>query len=141
MKVALLPLAIGAFVSWLAAGPLMDLMKTSMPWHEIETTSTWHLAREILTAPETLLVLAVIFLGATIWRARKPLGWLFKLVRPLDKLADASFGFEAINRAVVRATQGVGEALRFTQTGELAWNVVGIAAGLLIILAILALGA
>ena len=99
------------------------------------------LAREILTAPETLLVLAVIFLGATIWRARKPLGWLFKMVRPLDKLADASFGFEAINRAVVRGVQGVGEAMRFTQTGELAWNVVGIAAGLIILLAILTLGA
>jgi NADH-quinone oxidoreductase subunit L len=141
MKVALLPLAIGAFISWLAAGPLMDVMKNTLPWHEIETTSTWQLAREILTAPETRLVLAVIFLGATIWRARKSFGWLFKMVRPLDKLADASFGFEAINRAIVRATQGLGEALRFTQTGELAWNVVGIAAGLLIILAILAMGA
>jgi NADH-quinone oxidoreductase subunit L len=141
MKVALLPLAIGAFISWLVAGPFMDLMKASLPFHEIETTSTWRLAREILIAPETLLVLAVIFLGGTIWRARKPLGWLFKMVRPLDKLAEVSFGFEAINRAVVRATQGFGEALRFTQTGELAWNVAGIAAGLLIILTILALGA
>jgi NADH-quinone oxidoreductase subunit L len=141
MKVALLPLAVGAFVSWLVAGPFMSLMKASLPFHEIETTSTWHLAREILTAPETLLVLAVIFLGATIWRARKPFGWLFKMVRPLAKLADASFGFEAINRAVVRGTQGIGEALRFSQTGELAWNVVGIAAGLIILLAILTLGA
>jgi NADH-quinone oxidoreductase subunit L len=141
MKVALLPLAIGAFISWLAAGPLMDVMKNTLPWHEIETTSTWQLAREILTAPETRLVLAVIFLGATIWRARKSFGWLFKMTRPLDKLADASFGFEAINRVIVRATQGLGEALRFTQTGELAWNVMGIAAGLLIILAILAMGA
>jgi NADH-quinone oxidoreductase subunit L len=141
MKVALLPLAVGAFVSWLVAGPFMSLMKISLPFHEIETTSTWRLAREILTAPETLLVLAVIFLGATIWRARKPFGWLFKMVRPLDKLADASFGFEAINRAVVRGTQGIGEALRFSQTGELAWNVVGIAAGLIILLAILTLGA
>jgi NADH-quinone oxidoreductase subunit L len=141
MKVALLPLAIGAFISWLVAGPLMDLMKSSLPFHEIETTSTWQLAREILTAPETLLVLAVIILGATIWRARRPLGWLFKMVRPLDKLADASFGFEAINRAVVRGVQGFGEAMRFTQTGELAWNVVGIAAGLIILLAILTLGA
>jgi NADH-quinone oxidoreductase subunit L len=141
MKVALLPLAIGAFISWLVAGPFMDLMKASLPFYEIETTSTWRLAREILIAPETLLVLTVIFLGGTIWRARKPLGWLFKMVRPLDKLAEVSFGFEAINRAVVRATQGFGEALRFTQTGELAWNVAGIAAGLLIILTILALGA
>ncbi|MBN2258483.1 MAG: NADH-quinone oxidoreductase subunit L [Anaerolineaceae bacterium] len=141
MKVALLPLAIGAFVSWLVAGPMMARMQISMPWHEIESTSTWHMTYEILTAPETLLALVVIFLGASIWRVRKSLGWLFKLVRPLDKLADASFGFEAINRAVVRASQGIGEALRFTQTGELAWNVVGIAAGLILILAILTLGA
>ena len=36
MKVALLPLAILAFFSWLAAGPLMSLMKTSLPFHEIQ---------------------------------------------------------------------------------------------------------
>jgi NADH-quinone oxidoreductase subunit L len=141
MKVALLPLAVLAFISWLAAGPLMDLMKTSLPWHEIESTSTWHLAYDILTAPETLFVLAVIFIGAAIWFARKSLGWLYQMARPLDKLADASFGFEAVNRAVVRGAQGIGEALRFTQTGELAWNVAGIAAGLIILLAILTLGA
>jgi hypothetical protein len=41
----------------------------------------------------------------------------------------------------VRGVQGFGEAMRFTQTGELAWNVVGIAAGLIILLAILTLGA
>jgi NADH-quinone oxidoreductase subunit L len=141
MKVALLPLAMGAFVSWLAAGPLMEAMEASLPFHEIETTSTWNLAREILIAPETRLVLTVIIIGMLIWRLRKRLASLFKLFQPLDELAEASFGFEAINRVVVRGVQGLGEALRFTQTGELAWNVVGIAAGLIILLAILTLGA
>lgn len=141
MKVALLPLAIGAVISWLVAGPFHTMLAGSLPFHEFEVINTWELALEILTAPATALAMAVILIGLAIWWQRKRLQGLFRLSRPLDKLAEASFGFEAINRGIVRATQGIGEALRFSQTGELAWNVVGIALGLIFILAILVMGA
>lgn len=140
MKVALIPLAIAAFVSWLAAGPFFSILAKSLPYHNIEPESTWQLARQILTTPVTALAVTVILIGSAIWWQRKRFNALFKITRPLDRLADASFGLEAINRVVVRATQGLGESLRITQTGELAWNIVGIAAGLIIILALLALG-
>jgi NADH-quinone oxidoreductase subunit L len=140
MKVALLPLAISAVISWLAAGPFLTMLADSLPFHEFEVESTWLLLLEILTAPATALAMAVIIIGLVIWWQRKRLNALFRLIRPLDRMAEASFGFEAINRAIVSVTQGIGEALRFSQTGELAWNVVGIAFGLIIILAILILG-
>ena len=55
-------------------------------------------------------------------------------------MATNSFGFEAINRGVVRVTQNTAEALRVTQTGLLSWNVAGIAVGLIVVLIVLAWG-
>ncbi len=56
-------------------------------------------------------------------------------------IAERSFGFEAINRAVVKVTGEAAEDLRGTQTGWLNWNVLAIVIGLVVVIAILALGA
>jgi NADH-quinone oxidoreductase subunit L len=55
--------------------------------------------------------------------------------------AENSFGFEAINNAVVKVTESTAEGLRTTQTGILGWNVFGIVASIIILFAILILGA
>ena len=44
------------------------------------------------------------------------------------------------SRGVVQATQQAAEALRVTQTGQLNWNMVGIVAALVLVLAVLAAG-
>jgi hypothetical protein len=62
-------------------------------------------------------------------------------LRDVGWLAQHSFGFEAINHAVVRSVQGIAEELRGLQTGLLNWNVLGIVAGLVVVLLIVALGA
>jgi hypothetical protein len=63
-----------------------------------------------------------------------------KHLQGLGRAGTNSFGFEAINRGVVRVTQNTAETLRVTQTGLLSWNVAGIAIGLIVVLVILAWG-
>jgi len=83
----------------------------------------------------------VVALGLLAWVFRSKLAGLGRALRGLGWAAENSFGFEAINRGIVRGVSGAAEGLRITQTGLLNWNVVGIVAGLLIVIAILALGA
>jgi hypothetical protein len=54
---------------------------------------------------------------------------------------ESSFGFEALNRFVVKGIYRVAEWLSLTQTGELNWNILGIVSALLVVLIALWLGA
>jgi len=56
-------------------------------------------------------------------------------------LVDSSFGFESINRFVVRSTYQISEQFSLTQTGELNWNILGIIGALLAVMIFLWLGA
>jgi hypothetical protein len=94
----------------------------------------------VVTAPATLVALAVIVIGLAAWYWRRLLAWLVALLRIPAGFAVDSFGFEWINRQVIGVTQSTANALRVTQTGQLNWNVVGIVGGLVIVLALLALG-
>ncbi len=140
MKVALLPLAIGTLTTWLLAGPFGSLLAESLPAHHLEVESTLAILEEVITAPATYLALAVVALG---WLS----GWQRGRLQPLAKIlggfgsaAADSFGFEAVNRAVVNSTQRAAEALRVTQPGLLNWNVFSIVCALLVLLAALAVG-
>jgi NADH-quinone oxidoreductase subunit L len=136
MKVALIPLAFGALTSWLLAGPFSGLLSTAtLPYHGIEAESTWKLLGEVVSLP-TLLVLAVVALGLAAWWWREKLSGLTKALRGVSWAASNSFGFEAINRGIVKGTQWSAEKMRDTQTGELSWNVFGIVSGLIILLVI-----
>lgn len=140
MKVALIPLAIGAVTTWLLAGPFSHLLESSLPFHDIEAAATMEFVLEVVTAPATLLALAVVALGLVAWWQRKRLSGLARALQGIGKAAADSFGFEAINRVIVNTVQGGAESLRATQTGLLNWNVFGILAGLIVVLAILAAG-
>ncbi|MCL5995703.1 MAG: hypothetical protein M1546_06565, partial [Chloroflexi bacterium] len=152
MRVALIPLAIGTLTTWLLAGPFSTLIHTTFaPFlaHAAEEQShgiapaltTLEMVAEVVTAPATLIALAVIALGLAAWWWRNKLTAVSNGLRWLGNIAAGSFGFEAVNSAVVRATQNVANALRATQTGYLNWNIVGIVGGLILVLAVVAMGA
>jgi NADH-quinone oxidoreductase subunit L len=144
MKVALIPLALGALTTWLVAGPFSVLLEgaqvpaaNSTP----EVMLTLTILGEVLSSPLTLLALGVIALGLVAWWQRERLNGVALALQIIGKAAAHSFGFEAINRGVVSAVQESGEALRVTQTGLLNWNIFGILLALAIVLAILIRGA
>jgi NADH-quinone oxidoreductase subunit L len=137
MKVALVPLALGTLSTWLLAGSFGELLKTTLPFHEIEVESLGAVLMEVATAPATLVALLVVALGIVCWWQRAKLDGVVKGFSSFSKAAENSFGFEAINRGIVKATQDGAEALRVTQSGVLAWNVAGILMGLIIVILIL----
>ena len=137
MKVALIPLALGTLSTWLLAGSFSDLLKNSLPFHEIEAVTLGGLVQKIFSDPLTYTALLVVAVGIVCWFQRQRLQGLVDGFSSFSKAAQNSFGFEAINRAVVKVTQDGAEALRPSQTGVLAWNVAGILAALIIVLLIL----
>jgi len=140
MKVALIPLALAALVSWIAVGPFSALLgERTLPYHEIEQTSLATVIHEILTLP-TLIALLVIGLGILLWFTRSKMEGLINGLRSIRWASEKSFGFEALNTAFVEVTNNIAEALRSTQTGILNWNVFAIAASLIILFVILVLG-
>ncbi len=140
MKVSLGLLALGSVTTWLLAGPLSELLKSTLPFHEFHELRTGGMIQEVITQPATLAALAVIVAGGLLWWQRQRLTGLTRMLQGLARMATNSFGFEAINRGVIRVTQSTAEALRVTQTGLLSWNVAGIAIGLIVVLILLAWG-
>jgi|AutmiccommuBRH23_1029490.scaffolds.fasta_scaffold00481_11 NADH-quinone oxidoreductase subunit L len=141
MKIALIPLAFGAITTWLLIGPFSQLMSSSLPIHNIEVLSLASLFEHVILAPATWITLAIIGLGIMTWFGRDSLSGVQKFVSPLGKLAESSFGFEEINKFIVRTTNSLGENLRITQTGKLNWNVFFILIGLVGVFAVLLIGA
>lgn len=143
MRVALIPLAIGALTTWLLAGPLFILLKGSIEESEASSSSglTVKILSEVLSTPLTLVALAVIGIGLLAWIYRKHLVGLTKWLNGIKQAAINSFGFEAINRGIVGSVQETGEAFRITQTGLLNWNVFGILLALVLVLGFLVWGA
>jgi len=141
MKAALLPLALAAIVSWLAVGRFSALLgEHSLPFHGIESIGLGELFHEVVSIP-TLVALVVVALGLLLWLGRGKMGAFIEGLKNLRWASEKSFGFEAINGAVVNITNSVAEALRGTQTGILNWNVLGILAALVILVILIILGA
>lgn len=141
MKTALIPLAALSLVTWVAAGPFSEMLKNTLPHHEIEPVSTMLVVEEVLKAPATWIAMAVIALGLIAWWQRARLAGLGKSLKGLGEAAVNSFGFEAINRGIVGGVQSSAESLRVTQTGVLNWNIACILIGLVIVMVILVMGA
>ena len=140
MKVSLGLLAFGSLTTWLLAGPLNELLTSTLPFHKFTELTTVEMVQEVITSPATYLVLAIVAIGGLCWWRRDRLAGVTQHLQGLARTAINSFGFEAINRGVVRVTQNTAETLRVTQSGLLSWNVAGIAVGLIVVLVILAWG-
>jgi NADH-quinone oxidoreductase subunit L len=141
MRVTFVPLAAGTLTTWLLAGPLSRLLATSLPYHHLHAETTGQLVIEVLTAPATLLALAVIALGLAFWWWRDRLAWLSSPFAWLKRAAGDGFWFEVLNQKVVEVTKNIAASISIFQTGQLNWNVFGILAGLLVVLILLAWGA
>ncbi len=141
MKVALLPLAVGVLTTWLLAGPFSHMLAASLPFHHIEAEETAQWLMEVITAPATWAALAVVGLGLAAWQQRERLLFFTEALADFARAAEHSFGFEAINGWIVAQIMAVSEDLRGLHTGQLNWNILGIVAGLAVVLLILALGA
>jgi NADH-quinone oxidoreductase subunit L len=139
MRIALAALAAGTLVSWLAAGPMSELLAETLPWHGIEAESTLAVFIEVVSAPATWLALAAAFSGLAIWRWRTGLPRIEAALEPLGRLGRAGLGFEWLNRQIVALAVGAAQGLRRTQTGHLGWNVVGVLAGLTLVVVLLGL--
>jgi NADH-quinone oxidoreductase subunit L len=140
IRVALLPLMLGTLVTWLLVGGLGDMLEGTLPFHHLHTLNVTGLMVEVVTAPATLLALAVIVLGLLAWYRRDRLAPYAGLVSGITRAAQADFGFEWIYRGVVGVVMTAAAGLRATQTGRLNWNAMGIVGGLVVILGLLIWG-
>lgn len=137
MRVVLGILAFLTATTWLAGGPLSQLLATTLPRHSIQAVSTLHLVAGLLAAPSTYLALALTALGLALWIWRERLPALRHGLRPLARIAAEGFGFEAINQQASTAVERLAAWLARTQTGSLNWNMAGLAGALALILAVL----
>ncbi len=141
MKIALGLLAAGTLTTWLLGGPFSELIQSTLPFHNIQRVTTLELCLEVIAAPATWLALGVVAIGLAAWWWRDRLTRLAAALQGVGKIAADSFGFEALNRFVVKDVERSAEALRTTQTGLLNWNIVGIVAALILVLVIVIAGA
>jgi NADH-quinone oxidoreductase subunit L len=150
MRISTALLAFGTLTSWLLAGSFSSLLARSLPFHDLEVISTLTLAGDVLTAPATWFALVIVMGGSGVWvvaqrrlirtqavqPVRQPLamGWV-------DTLVETSFGFEWLNHQAADQVRRIAAFLQKTQTGQLNWNILGIAGTLVIVLALLWQGA
>lgn len=141
MKIALAPLAFGAITTWLLLPQFSSLMSNSLPLHSIETQDLSSLFKHVVLAPATWITLAIIALGIMTWFGRGALSGIQGVFKPIVKASEASFGFEDVNKFIMNKTNVFGEKLRDTQTGKLNWNIFYILVALVIVFAVLIVGA
>jgi hypothetical protein len=138
--VALTLLAFGTLTIWLLAGPLGYLLATTLPFHNLRCGTTSEVCRTIVTTPTSAVVLASASLGLAAWWWRDRLGWLTGRLGWVARAATAECGLDVVNRQITRLVRRAADGLRVVETGQLNWNMVGLAGGLVIVLAILAWG-
>ena len=73
MKVSLGLLAFGALTTWLLAGPLYQLLTSTLPFHQFHELTTLDMVSEVITAPATYLALFVVAIGGLCWWKRDAL--------------------------------------------------------------------
>jgi hypothetical protein len=144
MVAPLYVLAIGACLGWLAAEPLARWMQATLPFHAayllpgrpVEELISTHTALSLSTS----IVLAATLLSVLLWvwaaRTSEP-GRGAALTRAIGG-AEALFNDSAA--AVAGATRGTAALLQRTQTGQLNWNLAGLALLAVALLLIVLLG-
>ena len=140
MRLALVPLALGALLTWLLAGPFAAWLQSTLPYHHLHVLSTADMVGEVLGAAPTYMALLVVALGMGAWWRRWRFPGLTRRLQPLARAAVAGFGFERLNARVIAGAQAAASALQTTQTGQLNWNIAGIVLGLAAVLILLAIG-
>jgi len=140
MRIALGILALGTLTTWLLAGTFSELLQATLPFHQLHAETTVELVSSVISAPVTWIALVVIGCGLAGWYWRSRLTPISDRLRFIVRAASTDFGFETLNRQVVRITQRVAIELRRTQTGKLNWNIAGIVGGLIMVLLVVLIG-
>ncbi len=140
MRVALGILALGTLTTWLLAGTFASLLQATLPFHQLDAENMLEMVSAVLSAPVTWVALPVIGWGLASWYWRSRLTVISDRLRFITYAASADFGFEALNRQVVRIAQRTAIKLRRTQTGKLNWNMTGIVGGLVMVLLVVLIG-
>ncbi len=138
MRISLSILALGTLTTWLLIGPFSHMLATTLPAHTIPSVSTPTAVIDIITAPMTWVAVLLILSSAALWPLRVRLPGIYETLRPLTRITSQDFGFEWLNQKIVQLTNRASTVLSITQTGQLNWNVLGIVAGLLCLLGLLA---
>ena len=137
MRIALGLLAFATLTSWLLAGPFSRLLAGTLPFHAIEVQATLEIVRRVVLSPATWVTLGVIAVGFAAWV------WRSHFARPakaLEAPLSQGLGFDWLNRQVAWLVKQTAALLQHTQTGQLNWNILGILAGLVILLVVLVRG-
>lgn len=139
-------IALATLTTWLVAGPFSALLSRSLPFHRLEVISTLTMIAEVLTAPATWFALVVILGGMGIWivtqrrsmeKQSVDLHDALSIEGSFSTLFETSFGFGWLNQQVTNCVGRIAMFLQKSQTGQLNWNILGIAGALLIVLALL----
>ena len=110
---------------------------STLPYHALEVQGTLAIVQRVLLSPATWVTILVIAAGFSAWIWRGLLERPAHIVQPpLQK----GLGFDWLNRQVARLVDRASAALQRTQTGQLNWNILGILAGLVILLLVLVRG-
>ncbi len=139
----LIVLAIGVMTSWLLAEPFARWMAATMPFHAdllfhdrtIESLISVHTA----TSPSTLIAILITAIGMVLGWAVTRSGDVSRSMWSQGVGKIESFFIESLG-SVAEATQETAAMLQNTQTGQLNWNIAGIALGLVALLMVLVIG-
>lgn len=134
IQAPLLILAFGTLVSWLVVGPFNQVLKNSLPYHDIPGADTRTIVVEVISNPATWIAVLLILSGMAVWLIRDRFSGVIVAMQPLAGISRHDFGFEWFNQKIISWIIKLTSTLRRTQTGQLNWNVVGILIGLVILL-------
>jgi NADH-quinone oxidoreductase subunit L len=137
MRVPLAALALGTLSTWALAGPFSWLLERTLPQHDLRAQGTLQWVQEVLAAPVTWAVMAVVLVGLGLWWLRWRMEPITRAPHPLARALGAGLGFDHLNDRLVAATLGAASGLRRLQTGQLSWNVMGMLLALVALLAAL----
>jgi NADH-quinone oxidoreductase subunit L len=140
MKVSLSILALGAGISWLFAGRFSLQLLASLPYHEWVQAGTIEILIDLLRAPSTWIAMLVIVLGSSVWIVLRQRAKSLDQAHPTVRFIQGGLGFEEVNRRIINLANGLSSAARLTQTGQLQWNLTGLAGALILILCLMAVG-
>lgn len=138
MRISLAILAAGTLLSWLLAGPFSKILAGSLPFHDLEAETTLDIVVEVVSQPATWVTLAIVLVGIGLWYLRGRLVGISRALEPIGHLTRNDYGFEWLNRQIIMVANLAASELRRTQTGQLNWNVLGIAGALVLLVILIA---
>ncbi|NJL95247.1 MAG: hypothetical protein HC915_16775 [Anaerolineae bacterium] len=121
-------------------GALSHLMHATLPVHLVEVLSLGALLRDTLLTTGTWLTVGLVGAGAALWLISAP----WRQARPAPgffaRLLHSDFGFGWVNAGLVAGSQRLAAVFALSQTGQLNWNLVGVAVAFAVVLLAVLLG-